>query len=76
MPRPKLAYVKWLDASYQHGEHHENDLNPLVEMESAGLIAAECKQTISLALDRYEQDGTWRHIVHIPKVNILKIVRF
>ncbi len=74
--RPKLAYVKWFDASYQDGQFMQDELNPNVILHSGGLIAAEDRKTISLALDRYDDDGTWRHITHIPKVNILKIVRF
>ncbi len=76
MARPKLAYVKWIDASYQDGQCVEDELNPLIEMESGGLIAREDKRTISLALDRHAPDGTWRHVTHIPKVNIVKLVRF
>ena len=36
----------------------------------------EDEESISIALDRYPLDGTWRYIEHIPKVNVLSIQRF
>jgi hypothetical protein len=47
-----------------------------VELESAGLLVREDEESISIALDRYPLDGTWRYIEHIPKVNVLSIQRF
>jgi hypothetical protein len=70
-----LVYVRWFDASYQRGECTEDELVPVVELESAGLLVAESDQTISLALDRYDEDGSWRHIEHIPKVNVRQLRR-
>ena len=28
-----------------------------------------------IALDRYEHDGVWRYVQHIPKVNVLELKR-
>lgn len=70
-----VALVKWFDASYQRGECTESELVRRVEIESAGLLVCEDEESISLALDRYDADGTWRYIQHIPKVNVRHIRR-
>ena len=70
----QLVFVTWFDALYQRGELTEDELVTRVEMESGGLLVREDKETISIALDYY--DGAWRHVSHIPKVNVKKIKRF
>ena len=70
-----LALVEWFDASYQRGECTRDELVPTVVLESAGLLVREDAETISLALDKYPADGTWRYIEHIPKVNVRRIRR-
>jgi hypothetical protein len=70
-----VVHVRWFDASYQRGELTEDELSPRVEMESAGLLVREDGDNISLALDYYREDGLWRHVEHIPKVNLLRITR-
>lgn len=73
---PCVVFVRWFDASYQRGECTDDELNPIVEMQSAGLLVREDADTLSIALDRYDGDRTWRHIEHIPKVNVRKVKRF
>lgn len=70
-----LVYVRWFDASYQRGECDLSELTTQVELESAGLLVREDEESISIALDSYRNDGTWRYIEHIPKVNVRKIRR-
>lgn len=70
-----LAFVKWFDASYQRGECTMDEMVPRVELESAGLLVHEDQQSVSIALDQYTVDGTWRYIEHIPKVNVLAMKR-
>jgi hypothetical protein len=70
-----LVCVRWWDASYQRGEVTSDELVPRVEIESAGLLVREDAETISLALDRYEADGLWRYVEHIPKVLVRQVVR-
>jgi hypothetical protein len=48
---------------------------PRVEIESAGLLVREDEEFISLALDQYDADQTWRYIEHIPKVNVRDLKR-
>lgn len=67
----KLVYIKWQDAAYQDGDVLEEDaFSPEVLIESAGLLAREDDKTISLAIDHYGKDKTWRHVAHIPKILI------
>lgn len=66
-----IAFVRWFDASYQRGECSLDELVPRVELESAGLLVNEDEESISIALDHYYEDGVWRYIEHIPKVNVL-----
>jgi hypothetical protein len=68
-----IVFVRWFDASYQRGECSHDELIARVEIESAGLLVREDEQSISLALDRYDADKTWRYIEHIPKVNVLEL---
>ena len=65
-----VAVIRWFDASYQRGECTAEELNPRVEIASAGLLVREDGETVSIALDRYDDDEVWRYIEHIPKVNI------
>lgn len=68
-----LVYVRWFDASYQRGECTLEEMVTRVELESAGLLVQETEDSVSIALDEYLEDGTWRYIEHIPKVNILRM---
>jgi hypothetical protein len=68
-----IVWIRWFDASYQRGECSEDELVPKVEIESAGLLVREDEESISLALDQYDADRTWRYIEHIPKVNVRKM---
>jgi len=71
-----LVHVRWFDASYQRGECSPTELCPLIELESAGLLAAEDERTISIALDWCASEGVWRYIQHIPKVNVRRVKRY
>jgi hypothetical protein len=71
----KLVFVRWLDASFQAAECTDDELNPGIIVESAGILAREDDESISLALDSYPQQGIWRRIQHIPKPFILEVRR-
>ncbi len=68
----KLAYVEWLDASYQEGPLCEDDFESRVVLVSAGLLAREDDETITVASDYDARAGEWRHVSHIPKVNVVR----
>ena len=72
----RLVFVRWLDASFQESECTDDELHPGVIVESAGILAREDKESISLALDSYPQQGIWRRVQHIPKPFILELRRF
>ena len=74
-PSRTIIYVKLFDASYQRCECSDEELVPRVDIESAGLLGREDEESLSIALDRYEADGLWRYIEHIPKVNVIESVR-
>jgi hypothetical protein len=69
-PLTTLVWVRWVDASYQHGECGIDDLTSLIELESAGLLVREDDESLSLALDWCPKNKEWRHVSHIPKINI------
>lgn len=71
----KLVVVDWSDASYQRGECSVEEFVPRVVLCTAGHLVREDADTISVALDCYDAEGTWRHIQHIPKVNVLRVRR-
>lgn len=72
----KLAHIKWFDASYQRGECTADELFSEVYLHSAGILVRETETVVTLAIDRYDNDETWRYISHIPKVNIVEIQTF
>lgn len=69
----QLAFVRWLDASFQAAECTDDELHPGIIVESAGILAREDDESISLALDSYPEQGIWRRIQHIPKPFILEL---
>ena len=70
-----VAWVRWFDASYQRGECTLDEFVPRVEIQSAGLLVHEDEESVSLALDSYVDDSTYRYIEHIPKVNVIELRR-
>lgn len=68
-----IAVVTWFDASYQRGECSIDELVPRVILESAGFLIREDADSVSIGMDYYPEDETWRHIENIPRVNIIKI---
>jgi hypothetical protein len=69
-----VTFLKWFDASNQvgWGPLKPEEFVPRVILYSAGILAAEDDETVSLAIDHYDGAGTYRHVVHIPIVNIIK----
>jgi hypothetical protein len=68
----KLVYLEWFDASYQEGFLVEEDFTPQCILSSAGLFVREDDDTVTLAADFDPRCKEWRHISHIPKVNITR----
>ena len=70
-----VAFVQWVDASHQEGPCDIEQLDEGVTLESAGILVRENERVVSLALDACPDDGSWRHIVHIPRPYIKAIRR-
>ena len=80
-PKPKpvvctIAYVRWQDAAYQAGEQTVSEMVRYVELHSAGLLVREDDQTLTLAIDHFPGDQTYRRILHIPVCNITHLEKF
>ena len=71
--KTRVAFVRWLDASLQTSEGTDDELNPGIIAQSAGILAREVDDSISLALDWYPQQKLWRRIQHIPKPYIFEL---
>jgi hypothetical protein len=57
----------------QTSEGTDDELNPGIIVQSAGIPAREDHDSISLALDWYPQQKLWRRIQHIPKPYIFEL---
>jgi len=75
-----VCWIKWQDASYERGEARPDEVEPGVYLQTCGQLVREDDEFVSLALDHFEgsatYDATYRHICHIPKVNIIRERRF
>jgi hypothetical protein len=70
----KLALVIWYDACYAGSSPRTLDnLGGLVEMHSAGVLVAEDSEKLTLATDWAPEAGEYRHVHHIPRVNIAEL---
>jgi hypothetical protein len=69
-----LVYVRWFDSSITQGETTSaEDAAGILENESAGLLVAEDKKSVTLALDRCLGTQGLRCTLCIPRVNITRI---
>lgn len=70
----RIVIIDWIDASYQRGELYLKDIvSPGVKIQTCGLLIQETDEFYSLALDFYPEDGAFRYVSHIPKVNVINI---
>ena len=76
-PSTRLAYIRWFDSSITQGETcSAEEAAGILENESAGVLVAEDKKSVTLALDRCLGTQGLRCTLCIPKVNIRSIRRF
>lgn len=71
-----LAAVKWIDACMQGDADNSMDVPNGVMMLSAGVLVRETADFISVANDWYPEQGNYRFIATIPKVNVVSIRKF
>ena len=69
----KILYIKWFDSAYHRNELYPDEIkdDECVVIETCGFFVKETKKMIALAAD-WTNDAMWRHLIYIPKVNILK----
>lgn len=72
MPRT-IAIVEWTDASWDSATVTPDEIEPLAVLSEAGWLVREDRDSITLALELCEADGTCRHTVSIPRVGIRKL---
>ena len=71
-----LVYVRWFDSSITTGHTcTPEEATGILENESAGLLVAEDKKSITIALDRCIETEGLRCTLCIPKVNVHRIKR-
>ena len=69
-----LLLVRWSDAAIgQNGTYTPEEAHGLHDLETAGLLIKEDKDSVTLALDRCIQTGGLRCTLCIPRVNIKSI---
>lgn len=70
----RMEYIKWQDAALEVSNmgNQPDSFISLVHCESVGILAAETKTIVSLALEYFPVDGDYRYILHIPKGMIVK----
>lgn len=68
-----VVFIRWKDASYERGEKTAGEIEPGCVLHSSGILIKEDDEFVSMATDFFPEEETYRHITHIPKVNILAI---
>ncbi len=66
---PTLAYVRWLDACYQDGEHAVNTLGEGIILEHYGVLIKETPETVVISVE-VPHEGATRNPFTIPRQNI------
>lgn len=73
----RLLYIRWFDSSITQGETcRPEDAAGILENESCGVLVAEDKKCITIAMDRCLETQGLRCTLCIPRTNIRKIKRF
>lgn len=74
----QIVYLRWIDASFQQGQHCLNDINTEpVQMESVGILAAESRNWLALSLHHFHANNRpWKYVAHIRKNYILEQRRY
>ena len=73
MAEQKVIEVHWFDYTF-HDEVYDAEEamgHDLIEMRDVGYFVGEDKRKIALAGEWAEEQGSYRHLTWIPKVNII-----
>lgn len=68
-----IAIVEWTDASWDSATVTPAEIEPLAALTEAGWLVREDRDSITLALELCESDGTCRHTVSIPRAGIRSV---
>ena len=68
----KLVFIKWVDASWEPGPICEDEMLPYIVLQSCGFLISEDENYVNIGGDYCEMEDTWRHVFHVPKVNLLE----
>ena len=71
----KLVWVRWRDACSAYRTIYADEMetyDALTDVETVGLFVKEDAESLTLAVDYMPDQGKWRDIIGIPKVNIVK----
>lgn len=68
-----IAIVDWFDASMQKGPMLPEEMRPFITLRTVGWLVRADNKVVTVAMDFHEEDGTYRDIAHIPRVNVLRI---
>ena len=71
-----VIYIRWHDASYQDGPLYLNDIDPLVILDSAGILVKETETHYTIALDMHTKEENFRHVQSIPKGMVIEVRKF
>ena len=71
MKKREVVHIRWDDAAHQKGPIWEDDFNKHYVVSTIGMKIEEDKKYITVAMDRWEEGGSWRDVQHIPKGMIL-----
>ena len=72
----KIIYIEWVDAHYDNGTQSTEEalkMEPFI-LQCAGMYVGETPDEVIYANEWCVDNGTWRYIHAIPKVNIIKKV--
>jgi hypothetical protein len=73
----RVVYIRWFDSSITQGETASiEEASGILENESAGVLVAEDKRSVTIAMDRCLGTQGLRCTLCIPKVNVRSIRRF
>jgi hypothetical protein len=72
MPKNKIVYIKWSDASYDNDVLKPENFDEECWIESVGILAKETDTHYTVCVERLMDGLTFRHIHYIPKVLVVK----
>lgn len=65
-----VVRVNWIDANWDSNTLLLDEIDPLAELVQTGRLVREDRDSITVGLEACPKDGTFRHLVSIPRVNI------